>query len=178
MRSSDLQREENYDEFLRLLQDDDYLDVTYDEQSGGVSAVHKGHRLDKTLGPGGKKRGSYELKTVEAIRHSGHCIILLKESCEVGVKQYDSLLDGAPCEIKAVERVGRWTIRTKIANAIRQGAQCVALYFPDASLYSEQRVKDGWKDWLLYAKPTEPVPEIKLICVVDGTIREIEKPSW
>lgn len=102
-----MQREENYNEYLRLLQDDDYLDVTYDNESGGVSAVHKGHRLDKSQGPGGERRGNYELKTVEAIRQGGHCIILLKESGDVGVKQYDGLLDGTSCEIKAVERVGR-----------------------------------------------------------------------
>ena len=173
-----MQREENYNEYLRLLQDDDYLDVTYDNESGGVSAVHKGHRLDKSQGPGGERRGNYELKTVEAIRQGGHCIILLKESGDVGVKQYDGLLDGTPCEIKAVERVGRWTIRTKIANAIRQGAINVVLFFPDASLFSEQRVKDGWKDCLSYAQPNEPIPEIQLLCVVSGALHKIEKPSW
>lgn len=178
MRISDLQREENYNEYLRLLQDDDYLDVTYDNESGGVSAVHKGHRLDKSQGPGGEKRGNYELKTMEAIRRDGHSLILLNESGDVGVKLYDGLLNGTPCEIKAVENMGRWAIRTKIANAIRQGARCVALYFPDASLFSEQRVIDGWKDCLSYAKPNEPVPDINLFCVVDGTIHHIEKPSW
>ena len=178
MRISDLQREENYNEYLRLLQDGDYLDVTYDNESGGVSAVHKDHRLDKSQGPNGEKRGTYELKTVETLRHDGHSIVLLKESGEVGVKQYDGLLDEVPCEIKAVEMSGRWSIRTKIANAIRQGAQYVVLFFPDASLFSEQWVKDGWKDWLMYAKMSEPIPEIKLICVVNETIREIEKPSW
>ena len=41
MRRSELQREENYLEYLRLLENDDYLEVTFDEESGGVSAVHK-----------------------------------------------------------------------------------------------------------------------------------------
>lgn len=178
VRNPDLRLEENYNEFLRLLQDDDYLDVTHDEASGGVSAIHKGHRLDKSLGPNREKRGSYELRTVEALRRDGHSIILLKESGEVGVKQYDGLLDGIPCEIKAVEMMGRWTIRTKIANAIRQGAKCVVLYFQDASLFSVQQVQVGWKDCLSYAKPDDLVPEIKLLCVVSGTIHNIEKPSW
>ena len=178
MRIPDPQREENFDEFLRLKQDSDYLDVTYDEKSGGVSAVHKGHRLDKAVGPEGEKRGSYELKTVEALRRDGHSIVLVQESGEVGVKQYDGLLDGIPCEIKAVERLGRWTVRTKIANAIRQGAIQVVLYFPEASLFSEQRVRDGWKDYLSYSKPDTSVPDIHLLCIVDGAVRDIEKPSW
>ena len=118
------------------------------------------------------------MKTVEALRRDGHSIVLVKESGGIGVKQFDGLLDGAPCEIKAVETIGRWTIRTKIANAIRQGAINVVLYFPDASLFSEQRVKDGWKDCLSYAKPDEPVPEIQLRCVVSGALHKIEKPSW
>ena len=50
MRRSDPQLEENYDEYLRLLQNDDYLDVTRDEESGGVSAVHKLHKFDKQIG--------------------------------------------------------------------------------------------------------------------------------
>ena len=178
MRCSDLWREDNFNEFLRLQKDDDFVIVTYDEKSGGVSAVHKSHRLDKKQGPGGEKRGNYELRAVDSLRRDGHSIILLKESGEVGVKQYDGLLDGIPCEIKAVEMMGRWTIRTKIANAIRQGAINVVLYFPDASLFSEQRVEDGWKECISYAKPNELIPDIQLLCVVDGSIHKIEKPSW
>lgn len=178
MRCSDFQREENFKEYLRLLQDGDYLEVTYDEESGGVSAVHKNHRLDKQQGPNGEKRGNYELRTVTALRSKGHSIVLLKESEEVGIKQYDGLLDGIPCEIKAIEMMGRWTIRTKIANAIKQGAVYVVLFFTDAALFSEQRIADGWKDCLVYSKPKDIVPEIKLLCVVDGTVHNIEKPSW
>lgn len=178
MRCPDIQHDKNYSEYLRLLQDNDYIDVTYDEESGGVSAIHKCHRLDKTQGSNGEKRGNYELKTVEVLRHKGHSIILLKESEEVGVKHYDGLLDGIPCEIKAVEVMGRWTIRTKIANAIRQGAAIVVLYFPDSSLFSGQRVQEGWKEFLSYAEPGSSVPEIQLLCVVGGVVSNIKKPSW
>ena len=175
---SDQQREENVQEYLRLLNDPDYVDVTFDDQSGGVSAVQRDHRFDKQLGPDGIKRGRYELKAIEAFRRGGHSIILLKESVEVGRKQYDGLLDGVPCEIKSVERMGRWTIRTKIGNAVRQGALTVVLYFPDADLFSHQRVQDGWRDYLNYTAQTKCVPEIQLLCVVDDHIKKIEKPSW
>ena len=178
MIACELQREENFQEYLRLLQDINYIDVTFDEQSGGVSALHIGHRLDKQLGPDGMRRGSYELKAVEVFRRYGHSIILLQESAEVGKKQYDGLLDGVPCEIKSIEQLGRWTIRTKIGNAIKQGASTIVLYFPAADLFSQQRVQDGWKDYLNYSNPTESIAGIQVFCVVNNNIHTIEKPSW
>ena len=163
---SDQQQEENYQDYLNLLNDPDYIDVSFDEQSGGVSAVHRNHRFDKQMGPNGIKRGSYELKAIEAFRRAGHSIILLNESAEVGKKQYDGLLDGVPCEIKSVEQMGRWSIRTKIGNAIKQGASTVVLYFTDAGLFSLKNVQDGWKDYLDYINPADSIPEIQLLCVV------------
>lgn len=175
---SDQQREENFQEYLRLLNNPDYVDVTFDEQSGGVSAIHCNHRFDKQMGPDGMKRGNYEQKAVEAFRKAGHSIILLQESAEVGKKQYDGLLDGVPCEIKSVEQMGRWTIRTKIGNAIKQRASIVVLFFPNANLFSPKWVEAGWKDFLDYTDSTECIPEIQLLCVVDDHIHIIEKPSW
>lgn len=79
MRRSDLQLEENYNEFLRLLQDDDYLEVTHDEESGGVSAIHILHKFDKQSGPYGVRRGDYEMKVVKVLRELGHRIVLEAE---------------------------------------------------------------------------------------------------
>ena len=53
---SDQQRDENFQEYLRLLNDSNYYDVTFDEKSGGVSAIHKDHQFDKKIGPFGIKR--------------------------------------------------------------------------------------------------------------------------
>ena len=175
---SDQQREENYQEYLRLLNDPEYYDVTFDDQSGGVSAVHRNHRFDKQMGPDGVKRGCYELKAIEAFRRTGYSIILLNESTEAGKKQYDGLLDGVPCEIKSVEHMSRWTIRTKIGHAIKQGASIVIMYFPDANLFSQQRVQNGWKDYLDYTNSTNSVTDSQMLCVVDGRVHTIEKPSW
>ena len=119
---SDQQREENYQDYLNLLNDPDYIDVSFDEQSGGVSAVHRNHRFDKQM--------------------------------------------------------GRWSIRTKIGNAIKQGASTVVLYFTDAGLFSLKNVQDGWKDYLDYINPADSIPEIQLLCVVGDVVHPIEKPSW
>ncbi len=139
---SELQFEENYNEFLRLLQDEDYLEVTFDKESGGVSAVHKLHKFDKQIGPYGVRRGDYELTVVKVLRRLGHRIVLEAEPSS-GEKKCDGLLDDVPTEIKAIEGTGEWAISTKLLNAERQRAQCVALYFPRVDLFSLNRVVDG-----------------------------------
>ena len=44
---------ENYQEYLRLVVDRNYLGVTFDECSGGMSAIHCEHMFDKQIGPFG-----------------------------------------------------------------------------------------------------------------------------
>ena len=67
MRCSDLRREENYNEYLRLLQNDDYIDVTFDKESSGVSAVHKLHKFAKKQGACGMRHGDYELAALDVL---------------------------------------------------------------------------------------------------------------
>lgn len=142
MRSSALQREENYNEYLRLLQNDDYVDVTYDEQSGGVSAVHLLHKFDKQSGPFGLRRGDYELMVTLVLRKNGHRILLEAEPSS-GHKKCDGLLDDIPMEIKAIEGTGTWTISTKLRDAEKQHAQCVVLFFPEETIFSYFRIREG-----------------------------------
>lgn len=143
MRISDLQREENYNEFLRLLHDTDYLEVTHDETSGGVSAVHKQHKFSKQLGPYGIRRGDYERRVVEVLRRHGHRVILESEKNTPGIKSCDGYLDDIRMEIKAIEGTGPWTICKKLHCAEKQHAECVVLFFPEAPLYSPERVSEG-----------------------------------
>ena len=64
----DSRREENYQEYLRLKDDPGYIDVSFDEESGGVSAIHKEHCFDKQVGPFGCKRGDYEKRVIALVR--------------------------------------------------------------------------------------------------------------
>ena len=92
MRLSDLQREENYNEYLRLLQDADYLDVTYDVESGGVSAVHKLHKFAKQIGAYGVRQGDYERTALGVLRKCGHRIVLGSETNMPGIKSFDGFM--------------------------------------------------------------------------------------
>ena len=143
MRCLDIKRDENYNEYLRLKQNDDYVDVTFDEESGGVSAVHRFHKFDKQLGVNGERRGDYERRVIDVLRKNGHRVVLESETSSQGVKICDGYLDDIPMEIKAVEGNGTWTISTKLINAVKQRAQCVVLFFPKADTYSEFRVQEG-----------------------------------
>ena len=140
---SELRREDNYNEYLRLTQNDDYLDVTFDEESGGVSAVHKLHKFGKQRGIGGVSRGDYERNVVVVLRKSGHSIVLEEETNIPGVKSFDGYLDDEPMEIKAIEGRGTWTISSKLLNSVKQRAKRVILYFPQEDLYSADRVREG-----------------------------------
>lgn len=143
MRSSDFRREENYLEYLRLLQDNDYLDVTYDEKSGGVSAVHKCHKFSKQMGDYGMPRGDYEKVVLDVMRKRGYRIILESEPNMPGVKSCDGYLNDIRMEIKAIEGMGQWTVAKKLHSAEKQNAECVIMFFPDELLYSPLRVSEG-----------------------------------
>ena len=143
MRRSDYQREENYNEYLRLLQDDNYVEVTYDETSGGISAIHKYHKFDKQRGPYGLRRGDYERIVVQVLRNLGHRIILESEISQEGIKKCDGLLDDVPLEIKSIEGISVWTISSKLLSAVKQQAQCVAFYFPDIEMFTPFIIKEG-----------------------------------
>lgn len=175
---SDQQRQENYLEYLRLIQDDNYHDVRFDECSGGVSAIHREHIFDKQIGPLGYKRGQYEIDSVEVMRSNGHFILLETEYPKgEGIKSYDATLDGLSSEIKTVERFGRWSIRTKIQQAIRQGAECILLYFPKKNLYSRDRIEEAWKMYLDKCEKDNNQPQnISIIAIVEGREQVIIKP--
>ena len=136
-------KEENYQEYLRLLNDPDYYDVSFDEESGGVSAIHRNHRFDKQMGPFGCRRGDYEIKVVNTLRRNGHRVLLGSEVSPDGVKDHDGLLNDLPMDIKAVESNGVWSISSKLKAAETQGAEVVVFYFPEPSLYSKGRILDG-----------------------------------
>ena len=170
---------ENYREYLRLLEDRNYMEVIFDEWSGGVSAIHCEHKFDKQIGPFGYRRGQYEIDAVNALRSHGHRIILQSEyprgKC---VRICDALYDGHPAEIKAIEGSGRNAVRTKIFNAVRQGASDLILVFPDSSLFSIERVVEGWKDNLRDVAVAEAISNLQIICVVENSLLEMEKPTW
>lgn len=172
---SDQQREENFQEYLRLREDPNYYDVSFDEKSGGVSAVHKEHYFDKNVGPFGIPKGEYEKITVNTLRKRGHLIYLESENAPDGVKTPDGVLDGQIMEIKAIEGIGKWAIKDKFHSATKQKAECVVLYFPKKELFSFERIADGW-DKFLRDDSSQKYPACikRILCVVEGKTIDYE----
>ena len=168
---------ENYQEYLRLKNNPDYLDVTFDEQSGGLSAIHKKHRFDKQMGVFGIKKGDYERIAIEVLRKGGHQIFLESELAPNGVKTPDGNFDGAVMDIKAVEGNGKWAIKDKLHDATKQGVTCVILYFHNKDLYKKERIDDGWNKYL-NDESSNKYPDIlkRVICIVEREIIEYEIP--
>ena len=170
---SDQQREENFQEYLRLLHDSDYYDVTFDDKSGGVSAIHREHKFDSEVGAYGIKIGDYEKIAIQIMRNRGHLIILESEIAPKGIKTPDGSLDGLIMDIKSIERYGKWAIKDKFHNAIKQGVECVILYFHVESLYSEERMVDGWNRLLEDIDSQRYENRIqKVYCLVEGKVIE------
>ena len=175
---SDQQREENFQEYLRLREDPNYYDVTFDEKSGGVSAVHIEHMFDKQIGPFGYKRGQYESDSASILRNNGHTVILESEYPKGdGVKICDATLDGLPAEIKAIEGGGRWAICSKLVQAIKQGADWVILRFPDKVEFSRERIEEGWSMYLRECAKRGNTPKtVGISAIVEHAEVTITKP--
>ena len=166
MRRSDYQREENYNEYLRLLQNSDYPEVMFDEESGGMSAIHKYHKFDKQRGPYGCRRGDYERCAVNVLRNNGFRVLLESEISTQEMKISDGYLDDRPMEIKSVEGKGTWTVSTKLRNAVRQQARCVILYYPNADNFSWFQVTEGLR--LFLSSPETDKGNLESLIVISG----------
>ena len=170
--------------YRRLLLDKDYVDVRFDILSGGVSAIHKYHRFDQQSGPYGIKRGEYERIVVETLRRKGHVVILGSERAAAGIKTPDGTLNGAIMDIKTVESVGRWAIKDKLHAATKQRIDTLILFFPNQTIYSEKRIRDGWCRHLRDDSGKDyPYCIRRVLCVVEGNVFAFhvdykqEKPS-
>jgi len=68
--------EANRKEYERLLKDDDYTDVRFNPRNGALSAIHREHNFDPTIGIFGIPRGNYERISLDVLYDYGNCVIL------------------------------------------------------------------------------------------------------
>lgn len=167
------QREENFQEYIRFSRDPLYTDVIFDAESGGVSAIHRDHRFDPTVGKYGLKIGEYERLSVNILRKRGHLVILESELAPNGVKTPDGWLDGQIMDIKSIDGHGKWAIKDKFHGAVKQGAECVVLYFHKRELFSWNRILDGWEKFQSDGSSKKYQTKIKkVICIVENEVIE------
>ncbi|MDR0714078.1 MAG: hypothetical protein LBF89_07470, partial [Bacteroidales bacterium] len=78
--------ERNRKEYEHLQKDANYTDVRFNERTGGLLAVHRGHNFDPTVGRFGIPRGDYERIASEVLYKYGRSVVLESEHLGKGVK--------------------------------------------------------------------------------------------
>lgn len=152
--------ESNRQFYERLKNDPDYINVEFDERSGGVKATHSGHIIHSS-----DKESTFfcdekltstdlELLCQDILFRKGRRCILLNET-KLGadglqLPQLDTETDGEIIDIRAITEKGEKTIRNALASKKKQlknfnaktGADChsVILYFHDVSMFDESQV--------------------------------------
>ena len=80
--------------------------ITYsrsDEETGGVLAIHEGHKFDKQNDFFGISRRKYGIYTSNVLFKKGYRVIMQND---IGVKSADMLLNGVKCDTKGIEKNG------------------------------------------------------------------------
>ena len=141
--------EANKKEYERLMQDDNYTEVRFNPKNGALSAIHKDHSFDPTIGKFKIPRGDYERISLDVLYDYGNSIILESEKKGYEVKTPDGLLNGMLFDIKGIEGSSRRAIKDAISKASGQGATIAVLYFHDKSIYNIDIVKNGYVKYLI-----------------------------
>ncbi|MDR3188337.1 MAG: hypothetical protein LBT94_04025 [Prevotellaceae bacterium] len=149
MKPAELQRiDGNRMEYIRLKNDSRYTNVKFNENTGGLLAIHKEHHFDPTVGRFGIPRGDYERIAAEVLYSYGRSVVLQSEQLEENEKTPEGLLDGNIFDIKGVEGRGKTAIKHKLAEASLQGCKTIVLYFHENNTFLLQRIIDGYNHYL------------------------------
>jgi len=163
--------EANRKEYERLLKDDDYTDVRFNPKNGALSAIHKKHHFDPTIGKFGIPRGDYEKISLNVLYDSGMNVILNSENPIYQVKIAEGMLNGIKFDIKGIEGTGKRNIIDKISDAAQKEAEIVVLYYHDAGIFDLQKIINAYKGYLNLSK-TKRVNTVYYI--VNNKLNKIE----
>ena len=144
--------ETNKADYYCLLNDSNYTDVRFNPKNGALSAIHKEHSFDPTIGKFGIPRGDYERISLDVLYEYGNKVILDSEKLGPNVKAIEGLLNENPFDIKGIEGTGKRNIIGKISDASSKGAEIVVLYYHDASMFDKQRIINAYIGYLKLSK--------------------------
>ena len=162
---------ERWNEYQRLNNDEDYYDVEYKAENGGVKATHVDHNFDEN-------KGWYEEKVQTAGFLNGHSVILGAEYHNIYQhRNYEGLWDGMPFEIAGAESATSNNIRNALKHcAAKPDTRIAVLFFPNDN-FTTQAFNDGFAKFF-GLKGTSQYKQFDLIyCIHDDQIIHIKKPS-
>ena len=181
--------EANKKEYARLLKDNNYDDVSYSHRTGGLMAVHKGHKKNSPKEEtyfNGLTSIDLEKECQRVLFKNGYSCVLENENIRDATGKLlttlDSTTNGMAMDIRSATK-NALSYRNMLDEKNNQlekyngradvkKSNSVILYFHDASFYDKQKVNYGFAaiSKILSAKGmTNHIKEI--ICVVsDGRI--------
>ena len=165
----------NREMYYRLMSDGNYIDVRFNPQNGALSAIHKNHNFDPTIGKFGIPRGDYERISLEVLYEYGKSVILESEKPNNNKQKInkfsEGFLDGKRFDIKGVEGTGGRNVIDKISEAGRQGAESVVLYYHCAYMFDLMKIINAYNGYLKLST-TKRVKNVYYI--VDNKLYKIE----
>ena len=182
---------EHYQEYLRYKGDKNYTDVEFDPVNGGVKAIERGHKTQDVHPErffGNMSSVDLEMACYNQLYRMGNKVILLDEEKkgENGntLTALDMSLNGIIMDIRSITKNGDKTILNALTKKDEQladynkhsslSADSLCLYFHDASMYSEAKVKEallGYKN-IFKSREHQPKPSIKHLYIV---IKDIDR---
>jgi len=117
--------EANRKEYERLLKDDNYIDVQFNPQNGGVMATHIKHTFDD-------KNGIYEINAQKVGFNDGNAVIFGSEKGKpIGHKYTDGSWNGKSFEISGTETGTSNNIKKGLNHcAEKPDVKIAVLFFP------------------------------------------------
>jgi len=138
--------------YERLLKDDNYTNVRFNPKNGALSAIHKDHNFDPTIGKFGIPRGDYERISLDVLFEYGNSIILGSEKKPDGIKSNEGFLNDKKFDIKGIEGTGKRNLIDKISDAGSKEAEIIVLYYHDADIFDFHKIINAYKGYLNLSK--------------------------
>ena len=163
--------EKNRSLYDKLIKDDKYTDVAFDENNGGLKATHIGHNLDKD-------KGWYETTIQDVGYKHGHSVILEEEPQNVYKgKSCEGLWDNLKFEVAGAESGTSNNIRNALKHcASKPESKIAVLFFPNGN-FSAENFQAGLAKFN-GLKGTSQYKKFDLIyCIQGKEIVQIKKPS-
>ena len=163
--------EKNRSLYGKLINDNKYKDVAFNEKNGGLKATHIGHNLDKD-------KGWYETTIQDVGYKHGHSVILEEEPQNVyRGKSCEGLWNDLKFEVAGAESGTPNNIRNALKHwASKPESKIAVLFFPNGN-FSAENFQTGLAKFN-GLKGTSQYKKFDLIyCIQGEDIVQIKKPS-
>lgn len=164
------QYEVNLKEYERLLADENYTDVAFNEENGGLKATHIRHNFDGA-------KGWYEEKVRDVGFKEGNSVILKEEIHTIQNKRNtEGTWNGMLFEIAAAENATKTNIRNALKHCAKKPGTEVAVIFFASKEFKESEFLSGFS--MFNGLPENQYKKFKIIyCLSKDRILYIKKPE-